>query len=197
MTRTEGFVAAEGLEFSREFKKAYIRSGFFSYPKELENNFLDDSVDLNSDYEKIVPFTASDADKNNLSDCSGLCIFWTGFWRYNPINMEDHINLIRYALGIELDEKQAMIIAKRTGALTRAYNVMTGIRRKDDTVPEKYFRGTPEPPQTVLNREEFDQMITRYYKLKGWTGDGIPSAAELDRLNLGFARKKLQKRGIL
>jgi len=197
MTRTEGFVAAEGLEFSREFKKAYMRSGFFSYPKELENNFLDDSVDLNSDYEKIVPFTASDADKNNLSDCSGLCIFWTGFWRYNPINMEDHINLIRYALGIELDEKQAMIIAKRTGALTRAYNVMTGIRRKDDTVPEKYFRETPEPPQTVLNREEFDQMITRYYKLKGWTGDGIPSAAELDRLNLGFARKKLQKRGIL
>jgi aldehyde:ferredoxin oxidoreductase len=111
--------------------------------------------------------------------------------------MEDHINLIRYALGIELDEKQAMIIAKRTGALTRAYNVMTGIRRKDDTVPEKYFRETPEPPQTALNREKFDQMLDDYYRLRGWTNDGIPSADELDRLELDFVKKELQKRGIL
>jgi len=64
MTRTEGFVAAEGLEFSREFKAEYIRSGFFAYPKEMEKNFRDESVDLNTDYEKIVPFTSCDADKN-------------------------------------------------------------------------------------------------------------------------------------
>ena len=197
MTRTEGFVAVEGLEFSQEFKKAYIRSGFFSYPGELQNKFLDNSVDLKTDYEKIVPFTSCDADKNNLADCSGLCIFWTGFWRFNPINLKDHISLINYALGIELDEAQAMIVAQRTGALTRAYNVMTGIRRKDDKVPEKYFSEAPEPPQTVLNREKFDRMIDYYYELKGWTKDGIPSADELDRLDLGFVKNVLRKRNIL
>jgi aldehyde:ferredoxin oxidoreductase len=197
MTRTEGFVAAEGLEFEQEFKEEYIRSGFFAYPKALEKNFLDDSVDLNTDYEKIVPFTSCDADKNNLSDCSGLCIFWTGFWRYNPINMDDHINLIRYALGIELDETGALIIAKRTGALTRAYNVMTGIGKKDDTVPEKYFRDSPEPPQTPLNRDKFDRMIARFYHLRGWTDEGVPAADELERLDLDFVRKELQQRDIL
>lgn len=197
MTRTEGFVAAEGLEFSKAFKEEYIRSGFFSYPEKLQKIFLDDSVNLNTEYEKIVPFIAWDADKNNLADCSGLCIFWTGFWRYNPINLADHIRLINYALGIELDEARAMIIAKRTGALTRAYNVMTGIRRKDDTVPEKYFREAPEPPQLPLDREKFDKMIGHYYKLKGWRSDGIPSAEELDRLNLSFVREELQQRGIL
>ena len=197
MTRTEGFVAAEGLEFSRAFKEDYIRSGFFSYPEKLQKIFLDDSINLNTEYEKIVPFTSWDADKNNLADCSGLCIFWTGFWRYNPINLEDHISLINYALGIELDEARAMIIARRTGALTRAYNVMAGIRRKDDTVPEKYFRVAPEPPQTALNREKFDQMIDYYYKLRGWTKDGIPSADELDRLDLGFVKNELKKRNIL
>ena len=197
MTRTEGFVAAEGLEFSRAFKEDYIRSGFFSYPEKLQKIFLDDSINLNTEYEKIVPFTSWDADKNNLADCSGLCIFWTGFWRYNPINLEDHISLINYALGIELDEARAMIIARRTGALTRAYNVMAGIRRKDDTVPEKYFRVAPEPPQTALNREKFDQMIDYYYKLRGWTKDGIPSADELDRLDLGFVKNELKQRNIL
>jgi aldehyde:ferredoxin oxidoreductase len=197
MTRTEGFVAAEGLEFSRAFKEEYIRSGFFSYPENLQKIFLEKSVNLNTEYEKIVPFTAWDADKNNLADCSGLCIFWTGFWRYNPINLEDHISLINFALGIELDEARAMTIAKRTGAMTRAYNTMTGIRRKDDTVPEKYFSEAPEPPQTVLNREKFDQMIDYYYELKGWTKDGIPSADELDRLDLGFVKRELRNRNII
>ena len=197
MTRTEGFVAVEGLEFSQEFKKAYIQSGFFSYPEELQNKFLDNSVDLKTDYEKIVPFTSCDADKINLADCSGLCIFWTGFWRYNPINLEDHISLINYALGVELDEAQAMIVAQRIGAMTRAYNVMTGIRRKDDTVPEKYFSESPEPPQTVLNREKFDQMIDYYYELKGWTKDGIPSAEELDRLGLVFVKQELKLRNLI
>jgi aldehyde:ferredoxin oxidoreductase len=154
-------------------------------------------VDLNTDYEKIVRFTSYDTDKNSLSDCSGLCIFWTGFWRYNPINMDDHINLIRYALGIDLDEAAAMTIAKRTSTLTRAYNVITGIRRDDDTVSEKYFRDAPEPPQIHLDRDKFDQMISRYYKLRGWTSDGIPAADELDRLDLGFVKNELQQKGIL
>jgi aldehyde:ferredoxin oxidoreductase len=40
-------------------------------------------------------------------------------------------------------------------------------------------------------------MIDDYYRLRGWTNDGIPSAGELDRLGLAFAKKELQKRGIL
>ena len=163
----------------------------------MEKKFLDASVDLNQDYEKIVPFTSYDTDKNCLSDSSGLCIFWTGFWRYNPINMDDHINLIRYALGMDLDERRAITIAKRTNALTRAYNVITGIRRNDDTVSEKYFRDSPEPPQTPLDRDKFDHMISRYYQLRGWTSEGIPAGDELDRLDLGFVKKELQQRGIL
>ena len=154
-------------------------------------------MDLNTDYEKIVPFISCDADKNSLSDCSGLCIFWTGFWRYNPINMDDHINLIRYALDMNVDQARAMTIAKRTNALTRAFNVMAGIRRSDDAVSEKYFHDPPEPPQTPLDRDKFDQMISRYYKLRGWTSDGIPAADELDRLDLGYVKKELRQRGIL
>jgi aldehyde:ferredoxin oxidoreductase len=197
MTRTEGFVAAEGLEFPRSFKDEYIRSGFFSYPKEMENDFLTEGVDLNTEYEKIVPFTSCDTDKNCLSDCSGLCIFWTGFWRFNPINIDDHVNLIRFALGLELDAAGAMTIAKRTNAITRAYNVITGIRRADDMVAEKYFHESPEPTQTSLDRDKFDRMISHYYELRGWTSDGIPAAEELDRLDLGYVKKALQQRGII
>ncbi len=196
MTRAESFVAAEGLEFSKEWKEEYVKSGFFSYPRHLEKVFLDDYVGLERDYEKVVPFTSYEADKNNLADCTGICIFWTGFWRYNPISVDDHVHLISCALGMDMDETEAMTIAKRTGALTRAYNVITGIRRKDDTIPERYFR-PPVPSLPPLDRKKFDRMISEYYKLRGWNDEGIPTAEELDRLGLDDVRRDLEQRGIL
>jgi hypothetical protein len=33
--------------------------------------------------------------------------------------------------------------------------------------------------------------------LRGWTKDGIPSADELDRLDLGFVKNELKQRNIL
>jgi aldehyde:ferredoxin oxidoreductase len=196
-TRSETFIVQEGLAESREWKEDCVRSDFFSFPKELEEIFFDDYVGLERDYEKIVPFLSYDMDKFSLADCSGVCIFWTGFWRYNPVSPADHLKLISHAAGIDVDEDKAMMIAKRTLALMRAYNVLTGIRRKDDAVPEKYFREPPRPPFFLLERDKFDKMISEYYKLRGWNDDGIPSGEELDRLDLQFVRKDLEKRGIL
>lgn len=197
MTRAEAGVPQHGLAASREWKEEYLKLGFFSYPKEFEKLFLDDFVGLARDYEKIVPFTSHDVDKNILADCTGLCIFWTGFWRYNPINLGDHIDLISSATGMDIDETEAMKIAKRIGTLFRAYNVITGIRRKDDTVPEKYFREPPPPPYSRLDHGKFNKMIDEYYKLRGWNSEGIPTKEELDRLGLDYVRRDLEQRGIL
>jgi aldehyde:ferredoxin oxidoreductase len=197
MTRAEAGVPQHGLAAPRDWKEQYIKSGFFSYSKELEKLFLDDFVGLARDYEKIVPFTSHDADKNALADCTGLCIFWTGFWRYNPINLGDHINLISHATGMDIDEIEAMKIARRAGTLLRAYNVMTGIRRKDDRPPEKYFRDPPPQPYFRLDRDKFNKMIDEYYKLRGWNSEGIPSKDELDRLGLNHVRQTLEEKGLL
>lgn len=196
-TRVEGYVAQEYLTASKEWKKEFIKSGYFSYPKALEELFMDDFIGLERDYETIVPFTSCDADKNTIADCTGVCIFWTGFWCYNPINLDDHINLVSYAAGLGLDLPKAMNIAKRIGTLTRAYNVITGIRKKDDSVPEKYFRITPQPPYFKLDREKFNKMVSTYYKLRGWNSEGIPTKEELNSLGLEFVCRELEQRQIL
>jgi aldehyde:ferredoxin oxidoreductase len=92
-----------------------------------------------------------------------------------------------------------MKIARRIGALTRAYNVMLGLRRKDDTVPQKYFRVSPLPPSPYLrlDRARFNKMIDDFYKLKGWNSEGVPAGEELDRLGLNDVRQELERRGIL
>jgi benzoyl-CoA reductase subunit BamB len=196
-TRAEGFLVQDYLAATKDWKLEFIKEGFFSYPKDLKKLFLEDFVGLERDYETIVPFTVADADKNNLADSTGVCIFWTGFWVYNPMNLDDHIKLVSYATGIDIDETKGMTIAKRIGALTRAYNILSGIRRKDDTVPEKFFHDPPKPPRSLLNRDKFNKMISQYYKLRGWNEEGVPTKDELDRLELQYVRRKFEERGIL
>jgi aldehyde:ferredoxin oxidoreductase len=99
---------------------------------------------------------------------------------------------------MDLDEAKAIKIAQRINALTRAYNVRKGIRRKDDIkIPQKFFRETPAPPDQKLDHSKFNKMISSYYKLRGWNYKGIPSKEELERLDLHDVRQDLENRGIL
>jgi aldehyde:ferredoxin oxidoreductase len=197
-TRSEGFIPSEGLEYySTEWRRKYVKDGYFSYPEELKQDFENAYEGMDNDYEKIVPFASYDMDKNSLADCTGVCIFWTGFWQYNPIMVEDHSRLIEYTAGIHMDEEKAMNAAKRTGIMTRAYNAMTGISRKDDTIHQRFFEKPSDTEEPIIDRNKFDEMISRFYKLRAWNPDGIPSAKELDRLGLQNIRIKLEQKGLL
>ena len=197
-TRSEGFIASEGLEYySTEWRRKYVKDGYFSYPEALKPDFEKKYNGKENDYEKIVPFASYDIDKNSLADCTGVCIFWTGFWQYNPIMVEDHLKLIEYGTGIPMNEEKAMNAAKRTGIMTRAFNVMTGISRENDTIHQRFFEKPSDTEDPIIDREKFDEMISRYYKLRAWNEDGIPSAKELDRLGLQDIRLKLEEKEFL
>ena len=196
MTRAESSAILWAMENSPEWKEEYVKAGYFHYPKEFEKPFVEAYEGLGQDYEKIVPFTSRDVDTNVIADSSGICIFWTGFWLYPPISVNDQIDLMSYATGMELDEAGAIKIARRTNALIRAYNVRRGISRKDDIkIQERFFRETPEPPEYKLDRKKFNQMISSYYKLRGWNYKGVPGKNELESLDLHDVRQDLEQRG--
>ncbi len=196
MTRAESSAVLWAMENTPKWKHEYIKAGYFHYPKEFEKPFVEKYVGLGRDYEKIVPFTSRDVDTNAIADSSGVCIFWTGFWLYPPISVDDQINLISYATGMDLDEAKAIMIARRINALTRAYNVRRGISRKADIkIPKRFFRETPAPPDVKLDHKKFNTMISSYYKLRGWNYKGIPGRKELERLGLHDVRQDLEQRG--
>jgi aldehyde:ferredoxin oxidoreductase len=197
MTRAEDGIVQFALEASKEWKEDYLKLDCFPYPKDFEKVFLDDFAGLTKEYDKIVPFTSFDVDKNTLADCSGLCIFWTGFYLYNPINLRDHMKLISYGTGMDIDETEAIKMAKRIGTLFRAYNVLLGLRRKDDSIPGKFFRDPPPPNFVQLDESKFNKMIDEFYRLRGWNSEGIPSKETLHELNLDYVGQVFEQRGIL
>ena len=194
-TRAGSGILRNAWSRPKKWKEDYLASGFFPYPKELEKHFLADTAGSTEDYYHFIPIVSYDIDRYTICDCSGICIYWAGFWLYNPILPHDHYELISHGTGLHMDEAEAMKIAKRTGAINKAYNVILGLRRQDDTVPERFFEQSPG--KRFIDRENFNEMLDNAYELRGWTRDGIPRKEELDRLGLQYVQEELEKRHIL
>jgi aldehyde:ferredoxin oxidoreductase len=197
MTRLESSFPQHWLAESKSWKEEYLKTDFFNYPEEFRKYILDDFDWKGEDYEREAQFVSYDLDKNMISDCAGLCIFWTGFYIWGPIKLGEVVDLISCVTGMKIDKTEAMKMAKRIGTILKAYNVILGIRRKDDKVPEKYFRGSPPSPLSPLDHDRFDKMIDEYYRLRGWNREGIPSGEILNELDLNYVRQELERRGIL
>jgi len=80
-------------------------------------------------------------------------------------------------------------VGERIINLERAFNVREGFNRQHDTLPQRMLneplltRGAPGEGQMVRNLDEF---LDRYYQIRGWTKEGIPSPEKLNELGLGY-----------
>ena len=79
-------------------------------------------------------------------------------------------------------------------------DLTSGTVIKNDSDAEhfvKFLGGRGIATKMFVDREKFDAMISRFYKLRGLNDDGVPSAEELDRLGLQDIRLKLEQKGLL
>lgn len=89
--------------------------------------------------------------------------------------------------GREANEEKLRLIGERIWNLTRAFNVREGFTRKDDTIPGRIVKDPlisgPAKGHVVL-MEDFEKMLDEYYRLRGWTKEGIPTRRKLEELGL-------------
>ena len=182
-----------------EEREEYLREGWWLFPREFEKYL---STDYSVSYEGISQFTYYTENIKTLADLTGLCWWWTGFQPPTVIKPNTIVKLISCATGNDIDETEAFKIASRVRTLSRANDVRLGIRRKDDTVPEKLFRDESTPQQMKLgimklDHDKFDEQIDKYYEMRGWNREGIPNKETLEELDLGYVRRDLEQRGFL
>jgi aldehyde:ferredoxin oxidoreductase len=91
------------------------------------------------------------------------------------------------ATGEEWTYRQLCIVGERVWALSRAFSARLGVDRRSDSLPQR-FADKPLPDGAgaghVLSRAEQDQLLTRYYALRGWDDDGLPTAGLWQQLDL-------------
>jgi len=112
----------------------------------------------------------------------GVCRFAT---MATPLSL--WAKLLTSATGIDFDEAKLMLAGERAENLTRLFNVREGFLRKDDNLPKRMMEEPmPEGPAKgqLITREELDKMLDEYYKLRGWSMDGVPTEEKLQELDL-------------
>ena len=88
------------------------------------------------------------------------------------------------ATGLEMDMDGFMETGERLLQLKRLYNVKLGIRRKDDTLPQRLLR-EPMPDGAAAGVvPDLDVMVPELYRLRGWDDDGVPTAETVARFGL-------------
>jgi len=127
--------------------------------------------------------TVKGQNNSAMMDSLGICVFaLDGFGK-------DGIRRFLSAItGIEWTEEEFQKAGERIYNLERAFNCREGFAREDDVLPDRFFE---EPLSlgphkgAVLNRQEFQKMLTDYYNERGWDDKtGRPSSAKLKALSL-------------
>ena len=68
--------------------------------------------------------------------------------------------------------------------LKRMYNVRCGISRKDDTLPSRFLTLKHEGEGLNPNLPPLGELLSDYYKYRGWNEEGAPTAEKLKELGL-------------
>jgi len=126
---------------------------------------------------------------HNIDDALCLCAGMASFCLKPPYHIHNYPKLISAATGMDLDEAGLKKIVNRSRNLHRAFNNIRGMSRTDEKPPEDHWkRRFPEIEENLLSA---------YYKFKGWNNNGVPTRARLEELDLGYVAEELEKRGIL
>lgn len=126
---------------------------------------------------------------HNIDDACCVCCGMSSFCLKPPWHIHNYPRIISAAAGLDLDEGSLKKIVNRNRNLHRAFNNRRGMSRKDEVPPADHWK------RRYPDLEE--NLLSTYYKYKGWNQNGVPTRAKLQELDLGYVAEDLEKRGIL
>ncbi|TFG05545.1 MAG: aldehyde ferredoxin oxidoreductase [Promethearchaeota archaeon] len=119
-----------------------------------------------------------------LMDCLGACRFpWIEF----EIDPSIYSDFYSACVGVETTFQQLMERSEGIYNITRSINLRRGVTRKSDYPPPRTFsEPVPRGPfkGRVLDRQQYDEILSLYYQVRGWDANGIPMKDTLLRLGL-------------
>jgi aldehyde:ferredoxin oxidoreductase len=107
------------------------------------------------------------------------------------MNPDHYSHLLQAATGLHFTATDLISIGERIYNLERAFNARNGFGRKDDSLPARLLE-TPLPEGHSKNTVvALDPMLNEYYRLRGWTPEGIPTISTLSEAKLGYISKQI------
>jgi aldehyde:ferredoxin oxidoreductase len=138
-------------------------------------------------WEDKPPLVAKWQDLFGVIDAAGLCVFFSV--RYlveqnlmvKPVGITE---LLNGATGAGYTAEEVEKIGERIFNAERLFLLAAGFTRQDDRLPPRITR-EPMPAGPAKGMVcQLEAMLAPYYRLRGWSEEGIPGAAKLAELGL-------------
>jgi aldehyde:ferredoxin oxidoreductase len=115
-----------------------------------------------------------------VGDAVGMCRFTTKLFNSPSLpGLEEFAAQIANVTGLSFDEAELDRIGLNIMGVERLINHRLGVRRADDTLPDRWF----DEPITVgsyagekIDRAEFDALLSRFYRISHLDQEGVPVA---------------------
>jgi aldehyde:ferredoxin oxidoreductase len=114
---------------------------------------------------------------------------------FNFLPPDTHLELLNSALKANISMDEFMLVGERIEQLIRVFNIREGdISRKDDILPDRIFEEPiPKGPSEgqKINRGKYEEALSIYYKLRGWSKEGVPTKLKLEEMGLEKAAREV------
>lgn len=105
---------------------------------------------------------------------------------FTAYNLDQVVNWLE-GLGHDYSKEELRKAGERIWNLTRLFNLREGFSREDDKLPErmkKPLKGEGPARGNYITEEDFEEMLERYYRIRGWDENGKPTPEKLKELGL-------------
>ena len=116
-----------------------------------------------------------------VGDSVGMCRFTTKLFNSPSLpGMEEFRTQLANVTGLVFTAEELEQCGLNVMGVERLINHRLGVRRKDDTLPDRWFdEPNPSGPYKGerIDRQEFDAMLSRFYEISRLTNEGVPTEA--------------------
>ena len=118
-------------------------------------------------------------DATSAVDSTGLCVFTTFAW-----TLEDIAPQVNAACEGEWTPETMLEAGERIWNMERDFNIAAGMTAADDTLPQRLLKEAAKtgPAKGMVNN--LGEMLPKYYEIRGWTPEGVPTDETRKRLGL-------------
>ena len=118
-------------------------------------------------------------DATSIVDSSGLCVFTTFAW-----TLEDIAPQVAAACGGDWTAESMLEAGERIWNLEREFNLAAGLTAADDTLPKRLLTEPAQTGPAKGNVNRLHEMLPKYYEVRGWNEQGVPTDETRQRLSL-------------
>ena len=112
-------------------------------------------------------------------DSAGLCVFTTFAW-----SLPDLAPQLQAACDEAYTVEELSLIGERIWNMEREFNNAAGFTKADDTLPKRLKTEAAKVGGSKGQVSKVDEMMPKYYEVRGWDSEGRPTPETKARLGL-------------